>query len=250
MPIYDANHLEYNISSGHIHIVLDDGSQLPAYWAHPTAGARHPAVVLIHDWWGVTPIIRRIVHLFAQTGYYAIVPDLFDGRLAKTPVEAMQCIQTLGDGGFERVDAALKVLAKHHQTTREVAVIGVGMGGSLTFEAAIKRTDLKAAIAIYGFPQRYLGQFSAVQTPLLAIYGRREQHIKPPVIERLRAELQQSPLAAQHEVLLIEGLGHDFIADGLTDDQRQLGRRAWNRTLAFLEQHLKQPKPAAKKRVI
>lgn len=239
MPIYNPDHVEYRIVSGHIRIAMEDGQQLPAYWSHPAAGDLFPGVALIHDWWGITPIVRRMAHLFAQVGYYVIVPDLFNEQVAATPQDAMRLVEKLGDGGFPRVDAALTALEQHHRCNRDVAAVGIGMGGSLAFEAAIMRTDLEAAVCYYGFPQRYLGRFKDAQTPILAFYGSQEPYIMPNVVERLRRELAASPLP--HEVVVLDGAGHDFFSDTLPDPQREYGRQAWHKTLAFLEQHLAGP---------
>jgi len=51
MPLYRSDHVEYNIDSGHISIVKDDGQSLPAYWARPNRGTKFPGVVLIHAVW-------------------------------------------------------------------------------------------------------------------------------------------------------------------------------------------------------
>ncbi|MBI5669527.1 MAG: dienelactone hydrolase family protein [Chloroflexi bacterium] len=239
MPIYDPNRVEYGITNGHIQIVVEGGQQLPAYWSHPNMGSRFPAIALIHDWWGVTPFVRRMAHLFAQSGYYVVVPDLFNGQIATTPQAAIELVKGLGDNGYPRINAALSVLESHHNTNGDVAAIGIGMGGSLAFEAAILRPDLEAAVAYYGFPQRYLGRFKDAQAPILAFYGSEEPHVLPPVIARLRQELALSPLP--HEVMMLEGVGRDFFSDSATDFQRERGRQALNHTFAFLEQFLQGP---------
>src|SRR5690606_26977209 len=105
MPVYDPRHVEYSISSGHVQIVMDDGQQFPAYWAHPNVGSRMPGIGLLHDWWGLTDVVRRMVHQFAQLGFYVIAPDMFDGRVATTPKEAMELIQGVGEP-YPRIDAA------------------------------------------------------------------------------------------------------------------------------------------------
>jgi carboxymethylenebutenolidase len=206
-----------------------------------------PAVALIHDWWGITPIIRRMAHLFAQSGYYVIVPDLFGGRVATTPQEALELVKALGDDGFPRIDAALGVLEHHHHTNSSVAAIGVGMGGSLAFEAALVRRDLEAAIVYYGFPQRYLGRFREAKTPILAFYGTDEPYIQTPVINRLRSELASNPRGVKHEIAMLQGVGHDFFCEDPTEAERQQVRLALNRTFAFLDHHLQGPSSPAQR---
>ena len=241
MPVYEPSHVEYGITNGHIQIVDGSGASIPAYWAHPNIGRLFPAVALLHDWWGITPTIRRMAHLFAQSGYYVIVPDLFEGRVATSPEEAMELVRRLGDKGYPRIDAALSALEHHHNTNSDVAAVGVGMGGSLAFEAAIVRKDLEAAVSFYGFPQRYFGRFARATTPILALYGDHEPHITPETIARLRAELAQSDQKLSHEVRVLPNTARDFFMDDANAANQESSRQAFNVTFAFLEKYLKGP---------
>ncbi len=231
MPVYAPRGVEYAIVSGHVSVMLEGGARMPAFWSHPNIGGVFPSIALIHDWWGITPTERRLAQSLAQMGYYVIVPDLFDGKTAKTAQEAIGLVEALGDRGYRGVDAALAAMEHHLRSNRNVAAVGLGMGGSLAFEAAIKRSDLEAAVAFYGFPQRYLGQFRGAHAPIMAVYGSEEPYTKPPVIARLRAELAESPLA--HELHVIEGVGRDFFADG-----GQAATLAWGLMADFLAKHL------------
>lgn len=245
MPIYDPSYVEYGITTGQIQIVMDGGHPLPAYWAHPNTGSRFPAVALLHDWWGITPFVRRMANLFAQSGYYVIVPDLFDGQVATTPQNALELVQKLGDGGYVRVDAALGVLERHHNTNADVAAVGLGMGGSLAFEAALTRHDLEAAVAFYGIPHRFLGRFAGAHAPILAFYGSHEPHVSRPVIDLLQRELAATAL--DHQVVILDGVARDFFSDDADEFHRQAGRSALKQTFAFLEKHLRRPvRPPAK----
>jgi carboxymethylenebutenolidase len=250
MPLYDPDHVEYEVTSGHIQIAMEDGTTLPAYWSHPIIGGKFPGIALIHDWWGITPIIRRMTMLFAQVGHYVIVPDLFDGKVATTHAEALALLDSLGNTGYKRADMSLQVLETHRHCNGDVAAVGVGMGGSLAFEAAIVRSNLEAAVAFGGFPQRYLGHFKRAHAPILAFYGSLDAFIPRDLIDKLRAELAAAvPVKLPHEVVMLEGAGHDLFAEDLPEEQRAYGREAWQRTLDFLDEVLEGPtQPPERKR--
>ena len=241
MPIYDPDHIEYSITSGHIQIVMDNGEQLPAYWAHPMFGRRFPGAVIIHDWWGLTAMVRRIANLFAQMGHYVIVPDLFDGLEAASPQEALRLVESLDQNGYTRVDTALTVLENHHQCNASVAAVGVGLGGSLAFEAAIMRTDLEAAVAYGGFPSRYLGKFKDAHAPIYAFFGMKEPHVKKAEIDQLIKELRNTPLRDAHRVEQVPEIGHEFFSETLTETQREQSRDVLKKTFEFLDEHLEGP---------
>ena len=236
MSSYQPDHIERMTVGGHIQIATAEGS-IPAFWSHPDAVGRFPGVVLIHDWWGITDTERRLSQRFAQTGYYVIVPDLFDGHTAATPQEAMALVETYGGaGGFRRVDTALQVLETHHRCNQRVAAVGLGLGGSMAFEAALHRDDLEAAVACYGFPQRYFGRFAAAKTPILALYGGDEALVPPAIRDRLRAELAESPLS--HELVMVDGAARDFF----DNPTRESSKTVWATIVRFLDRHLEMPR--------
>lgn len=242
MPFYDPSHIEYTIESTYVEVVMENGQKFPAFWAHPQLAGRYPAITLVHDWWGLTSIVRRLANLFAQTGYYVIVPDLFDGRRAANAREAMALIQQLGDKeARRRVHAALDVIERHHYSNCDTAAVGMGMGGSLAFEAAISRMDVEAAVAYAGFPRAYMGKFGQCSTPILALFGGEDPHIDPELVEQMQRELAQSPCAELHKVEVIDGMGHEFFNDNVPHSKRVLTRLAFRQSLAFLDSHLQSP---------
>lgn len=241
MPIYKPDHVEYSITSGLIHIAMEDGRNLPAFWAHPKLGSKFSAVAVVHDWWGLTPMIRRVANLFAQTGHYVIVPDLFNGQVAETAQEAMKLFDRSKENNYARLDNALEVLENHHQCNKSVAAVGIGMGGSLAFEAAITRDDLEAAVAYSGFPQRYLDAFHKANTPICAFFGEAEPYIEKQVIEAMTQGLNASPAANKHEVHIVPEIEHSFFSETLSNSQRQRSRDALKQTLDFLDKYLEKP---------
>ncbi|MFN8527689.1 MAG: dienelactone hydrolase family protein [Anaerolineae bacterium] len=110
MPIYEPEHVEYVIATGNMRVIHDEGGEMLGYWSHPDIGGRFPGVVLIHDWWGITDLERSLAQLFAQLGYYVIVPDLYDGVVAQTPTEAMGLVEKVGVNGYKMIDSALTAL--------------------------------------------------------------------------------------------------------------------------------------------
>jgi carboxymethylenebutenolidase len=208
-------------------VVAGDGGQFPGYAARP----------------GLSGAMRMLAIQFAQAGFYALVPDLFDGQLAKTARQAASLVDEMARRRrFERVIESLDVLENHQHSTRRVAVIGVGLGGGLAFRAAIQHPHREAAaVSFSGFPQTYIGKFKACPVPVLAIYGSADPLIPQTMIERLRGELRLSALRDQHQVVTLEGAGHELFPEEPTDAEHETGARAVAQAVAFLNAHLRQP---------
>jgi len=249
MSSFDLKHVEYDIEVGYIDVVLPTGRRLPAYWAYPKLGQKFPGIVLIHDWWGLTGVIRRIADRFAEMGYYVIAPDLFERQTANTPQLAMELVQQYQDSAFAVVNDALDVLENHHRCNRSVAAVGIGMGGSFAFEAAITVPQIEASVAYGGFPQRCLGQFKNAHVPICAFYGAYEQHIPPKTIRQLRNELMQSTTKSglAHQLHIIQSHGHSFFEEMDDEQSRHRHRQIMSDTFDFLELHLERPSRMRKK---
>ncbi len=243
MPIYDPIHIEYSIETGYVQVNLDNGSQFPAYMAHPQLAGKYPAISLLHDWWGITGITRRLANVFAQSGYYVIVPDLFDGKVTQNPREAMRLVESLGEQeGMARVCAAIDVVEKHNHTNQSSAVVGLGMGGSFAYDVALECEDVEAAISCGGFPQRNMERFHLCKTPVMALYGKSDPYIDEKTIQRLGTELMESPGKEEHRVKLVQGLAHEFYPENPTDVQREASRLALREIMTFITKHLTPPK--------
>ena len=154
--------------------------------------------------------------------------------MANTPEEAYKLVEERGKHSYRTVDTALSAIENHIRTDGNTAAVGLGMGGSFAYEAAIKRDSLEVAVSFYGFPQRYFGKFQAAKAPILAIYGSNEPHVSREVIEQLRGELSESHL--KHEVVILDGVGRDFLQSNVTSGAtEQATALAWAKMLAFLE---------------
>lgn len=235
------HHVEYQTRAGYQTVIADDGMQFAAFGAQPLLGQRFPAIVLLHDWWGLTASVRALAVQLAQAGYYVIAPDLFDGHTADTAREAASLVELIArKKRFARVLDAFEVVEQHQHTKHQVAVVGVGLGGSLAFRAAIQYPHReKAAIAFSGFPQTYMGKFRHCPVPVLAVYGSDDHLIPKTMVDVLRTELAAADRHDAHRVVVIPGAGHDLFPDDADGDDRETSARALAHALTFLEHHVR-----------
>lgn len=84
-----------------------------------------PAVILIHEWWGLNDQIKAVAADLAKQGYLALAVDLFKGSVASTPEEAKA--QTSGVVGTEAIDTMtswVEWLSGHQRGNGKVATLG------------------------------------------------------------------------------------------------------------------------------
>jgi carboxymethylenebutenolidase len=237
----DSKRLQHYIASGFIQIVVDDG-YISAYWAHPQSGGPFPGLILLHDDRGLSPHMRHLVNRFAAAGYYVAAPDLFQGQLPGSMMEAQAVENYYMPTGVTKVNATLDALRSHHKCNSKMAMIGWDFGGTLAYHLAVEKTQVMAIVSFYGNPAHYLGHFGEVQIPVLAIFGEKDE-IATRYENQLREELIRS--GRPHEVIVYPEAQHGFYNDSLPSYNETAAEDAWVQTLAFLETHQgKPPAPA------
>ena len=68
-----------------------------AYLAEPSGEGRHPAIILIHEWWGLTNWVKQQAQRYAVQGYVALAVDLYRGKVGTTRREARSLLRNLPD---------------------------------------------------------------------------------------------------------------------------------------------------------
>ncbi len=240
--MFEARHLQHNITSGYIQIV-SSGHQLPAFWAHPELGGSFPGLVMLHDQWGLTAHVRTQARRFAEQGYYVIAPDLFNRQTATSEIQAKVLIEQVGEAALSHVTAALHALQTHHKCNNKIGFIGWGMGGKLALRSAVYQDTLRAIVIFYSLPEGTItpAELRMLSTSTLAIFGADDANCPAEAINALRDTL--ASLDSSHEIVVYDGVGRDFFNDSHSGFHAETAEQAWNKALAFLNQHLEVKAP-------
>ena len=218
-----------------------DGKQISAYQARPQ-GEIKGGLVVIQEIFGVNAHIRSIVDGFARDGYVAISPALFDriepGVELRYEGEDMQ----KAVGFYQKLrpeTAILDVAAGFEQLKGEgagTAVIGYCYGGFMAWVTATRGPgicmDPKCAIGYYAGG---VGSVAEEQPscPVLLHFGAKDTHIGP---EQIAAVREAHP---DVQIYVYEGAEHGFNCDARTTYNPDAAALARQRTLAFLDEHLR-----------
>jgi carboxymethylenebutenolidase len=209
------------------------GDPLPAYQATADPGLeRPPAMIVVQEYWGLVPHIEEVCRRLAAEGFTAVAPDLYRGRLAEEPDEARKLSMELDrDRAVEDLRAVVGWLLDRGNAS-SVGAVGFCMGGGLVWTLAHTEDRLEAAVVFYGLSEvRGLRR----RAPVLAHYGTADR-FPPEQIEELRTNLALEGLPG--EVITYEGAPHAFFNDSRGSYRPEAARAAWERTLAFLREHL------------
>jgi carboxymethylenebutenolidase len=217
--------------------------------ALPRTTAPRPAIIVIHEIFGLNDDIRRITGRFADLGYVALAPDLYDtgGQRALCIARVMLSLRRRDGAAFADLDAAREWLGARHEVDRaRMGVVGFCLGGGFALLYAV-RAPLGAAAAFYGEVPKSADELRGV-CPVVAGYGGRDR-IFAPQGRRLASHL--ASLGVPHDVRIYPEAGHSFMSrhTGLLATVSAWGPMAvgydaaaeadsWERIDAFFARHL------------
>lgn len=208
-----------------------------AYLVEAGEGGSGPALIVIHEWWGLNEHIKDISRRFADEGFTVLAPDLYGGKVTKDAEEAAKLMQGLDeDRAIETLNSAVAYL-KAGNSGRAVGVTGFCMGGSFALLLACRNEDIKAAAPFYGDvpAEEELKKLSA---PILFIGAENDPWITQEKMNHLKQTLAK--YGKDGVVKIYEGVGHAFFNDTRPDAyDKQAAEDAWQRVTQFLSQHLK-----------
>lgn len=210
-----------------------DGGTAAGYLA--TADNPRGSMVVIQEWWGLNDQIRGVADRVAATGYTAIAPDLYAGRLTQDPDEAGHMMTGLDWGGAtnEDIRGALQHLRQRHDG--KAGVMGFCMGGALTVIAGVHVPECDVAVCFYGIPPCEVADPAAMKVPFQGHFATRDDWCTPESVADLESALGASGIV--YEIHNYDG-EHAFFNETSPAHDPGAAALSWDRTAAFLERHL------------
>jgi carboxymethylenebutenolidase len=213
-------------------------STLEAYLARPEGAGPFPAVVVIHEIFGLNDNIRDIARRFASEGYVALAVDLFAGR------NRMVCMfrfmggmftNSLNHQGIKDLKAALTYLTQQPGVDAErLGAIGFCMGGGFAIGWACTDDRLKVIAPFYGMNPRPL-EAVARSCPVVGSYP--EKDFTAGAGRKLDEALESHHI--EHDIKVYPDAKHSFFNDQRPSNySAEASADAWSRTLAFFKERL------------
>jgi carboxymethylenebutenolidase len=219
----------------HFSLTAADQHQLGAYRADPK-GTPKGGIVVIQEIFGVNNHIRNVCDRFAEEGYVAVAPALFDRQVkgfesGYTPPEIEKARSFIANPDWDAMlrdtDAAIKEL----KSVGPVAIVGFCMGGSIAFLASTRLSGLSAAVAYYGGA---IAKFAdeKPKCPIQMHFGEKDAGIPMSDVETVKSKRTDA------EIYVYPEAGHGFHCDERGSFHEGSSKTAWQRTVAFLNKHM------------
>jgi carboxymethylenebutenolidase len=200
----------------------------------PERGGRQPAVVVIHEWWGVNDQIQSIANKWASEGFVALVPDLYHGVVAKTAAEAESLMAKLDfPKAVQEITGAVAFLRDHSRSTGKVSVTGYCMGGALSFATAAAVPGLASVVPFYGLPPG--GDWSRVDAPIQAHFALEDDWATVAGAKAIQESLAKYKRQLELHVYAAK---HAFCNEARPEVYNpEACAQAWSRTVQFVRDH-------------
>ena len=219
-----------------------DNVTIKAFLARPAATkGQLPAIVIVHEWWGLTDHIKDLARRFANEGYVALAADLYSRlgyKVTKDAGEAAKLMESLSSQASLRdLNAATKYLTQQPFVDgMRIGAVGFCMGGTLALTMAEHNSDIKAAAVFYGKVPP-IETFRYLLCPILYHYGAKDGWVTKQEVDRLKQGLEQH--CKPGTVHTYPEANHAFFNDTRPDVYSpQDAKLAWERTLQFFKEQL------------
>ena len=217
-----------------------NGTTGSGYLATPESGAA-PGVIVIQEWWGLVDHIKEVVDRFAETGFVALAPDLYDGQTTDSPDEAGKLMMALEIESAERnLRGAIDYLLSRDDVTGSmVGTVGFCMGGQLSLYAACANPKVGACVDFYGVHPNVQLDLESLQAPVLGFFAEKDPFVTPDVARKLERDLNNA--GKRVEMTVFEGADHAFFNDTRHGVYHAAyANQCWERMIQFFNQHLRE----------
>lgn len=187
----------------------------------PKGAGPHPALVVIHEWWGLNDWVKQEAQGYAAKGYVALAVDLYRGKVATTPDLAHELSRGLPqDQGVRDLSAAIAYLETRKDVARDrIGAVGWCMGGGYALQLAIAAPELKAVAINYGSLATDKTALARIHAAVLGNFGGQDHGIPPEAVHAFEAAMQS--LGKPVDAKIYPDAGHAF-----ENSNNQAGYRA------------------------
>ena len=198
-----------------------------------------PAIIVIHEWWGLNDNVRAMADRLAGEGYIVFAVDLYGGEVAESPEDARKLMLSVVENPEQASENIRKAYDFVNTTAGAPKVGSVGwcFGGGWSLNTAMLfPNDLDAAVIFYGQVTDDEERLRAINVPILGLFGADDTGISVESVRLFEAALER--LRKNYEIQIYPGAGHAFANPTGQNYNAEVAEDAWKRTLEFLGHNL------------
>lgn len=219
-----------------------NNQDLVGYLARPTEAEEPlPGLIVIHEWWGLNDNIKMMTERLAGEGYAALAVDLYGDEVAETPEKARELV-TEARNNQQRLKNNIRKAYQYlerEQNATKIGSIGWCFGGTWSLNTALLFPEqLDAAVIYYGGGiETNPEQLQALEMPILGIFGELDDNPSVETVRQFETALKE--VGKSPEIYIYENADHAFANPSGTRYNAEAAEDAWNKTITFLNRHLK-----------
>ena len=219
-------------------IPATDGDSVAAFVAEPSGDGPFPAVIMLHEFWGLRESITSKAELLAEEGYLVVAPDTYRGavtyRLPRAIYLALSTPQARVD---QDLDAVFTWLANRPDVDADrIMVMGFCYGGGKALRYSLHNDEIAATGVFYGELMDDPAIVAGLPGPVLGIFGAEDQRPSPEDVAGFQMALEAA--GVPHQITLYDGVGHAFVEDAAGIRSGGAQGEAWTEFVAFADRVL------------
>lgn len=211
-----------------------DGPGVGAYVAKPAGQGPFPAVIMIHEFWGLNEEIVGKAEALANEGFFVVAPDTYRGVSTRwIPRAIFQVVVTPQERVDSDLDAVFNWMTQQPEVRSDrIMVMGFCYGGGKALRYSLHNEELAATAVFYGAPIDDADVLRSLPGPVLGIFGTADVQISVEQVNAFEAALDHAGIPNQ--ISLYQDQPHAFVTD--IDSIRQGGPQgaAWDEFVTFL----------------
>jgi len=165
------------------YIVYDENKQGP-----------RPAILVVHEWWGLNDYAKRRARMLAELGYTAMAVDMYgNGKMGNDPQQAQALAMPFyyhPDMAKKHFDAALEQLKKNSSVdTTQIGAMGYCFGGAVVIGAARLGEDLKGVVSFHGNLNVVPARKDLLKAEMLICHGDSDTYVSPAEVAQFKKQM-------------------------------------------------------------
>jgi dienelactone hydrolase len=202
---------------------------------------KRPAVLIVHEWWGLNDYPKERARQLAKMGYIAMAVDMYGGgKIANDPKEAQELATPFYKNpqlAKTRLDAALAKLKSYAQTdTSKIAAIGYCYGGYVVLNAAKLGTNLNGVVSFHGDLSGVAPDKKLLKAKVLVCHGADDKFVSQQVVDHFKKQMDS--VHADYSLKVYPNATHAFTNPASTENGKKFNmpiaynaeadRNSWN----------------------